>query len=306
VIKVSHCGICGSDLHTTEDPFFKLPSGIILGHELAGEVIETGKDVDRVKVGDQVAVMPIQSCGQCASCLSGEPAWCSTKRLYGGGYAQVTSANQRQLMKLPVNVSARDGSLVEPMAVGLHGVMVSDLKPDARVLIIGAGPVGLAVAFWARRLGAGKVAVTASSMQRAQLAYEMGATHFLDPNDSDAEGVKAALGGMPDIVYECVGKPGLVQRAVELCRIRGTVVVLGLCSALDSFMPIDVVRKELRVQAAAFFNLREFQACVDMLDSGAVGPRAMITDTVSLDAMPTAFEALRSRTTQCKVLVATN
>lgn len=303
VVRVCRCGICGSDLHMTEDPMFGLPPGAILGHEYAGEVVAVGREVERVRMGDRVAVMPLHGCWRCASCLAGEPAWCSQMRIEGGGYGEYSLASEAQCLTLPRTVTLEEGALVEPLAVGLHGVSVAQMAPGARVLVIGAGPIGLAATFWARRLGAGRIAVTASSNRRAALAQTMGATVFIDPADSSAQAVSRALGGLPDIVFECAGKPGLLARSIDYVRPRGTVVVLGLCTALDPLVPFALVTKEARIQPAALYGMRDFEVAADALATHADVARAMITDTVGLDVMPAAFEALRQRSHQCKVMV---
>jgi (R,R)-butanediol dehydrogenase / meso-butanediol dehydrogenase / diacetyl reductase len=303
VVEVCRCGICGSDLHITEDPIFGAVPGIVLGHEYSGTVAAIGRGVDRVKVGERVAVFPVHGCGKCAACLARTPAQCTQMRIDGGGYGQYSLAEQHQIVPLPSTLSLEDGALVEPLAVSLHGVKLANPEPGARVLIIGAGPIGLAAAYWSRHLGAGKVAVTAGSNRRRELALTMGATHFIDPADASPEAVNAALGGPPDVVYEAVGKPGLIQRSIEYCRPRGTVVVLGLCTHPDTFNPFLFVTKEQRIQASAFYEVRDFEIAADVMDRDAVTPRSMVTDTVSLDELPAAFEALRHRSTQCKVLV---
>jgi (R,R)-butanediol dehydrogenase/meso-butanediol dehydrogenase/diacetyl reductase len=303
VIEVCRCGICGTDLHLTEDAIFGVPAGAVLGHEYAGRVADVGREVDRGLVGEHVAVFPVHGCGHCATCLAGLPAWCKVMRIDGGGYGQYSLAEPHQLVKLPRTLSLADGALVEPLAVGLHGVNMSRQQPGARVLVIGAGPIGLAAAYWARRLGAGRVAVTAGSSRRAELALTLGAHVFIDPADAPAAAVEAALGGPPDVVYECVGKPGLLQRAIDYCRPRGTVVVLGLCTQPDTVLPFPLVTKELTIQASIFYEVRDFEIAADVLDRDGDVPRAMVTDVVGLDAMPAAFEALRQRSTQCKVLV---
>ena len=303
LIKVDRCGICGSDLHMTEDPMFGIPSGTVLGHEYAGEIVAVGPHVQRLRRGDRVAVLPLRSCGRCAACVAGEQAWCAQMRIDGGGYGQYALANETQCLPLPKTVSASDGALIEPLAVGLHGVNVSGLVAGARVLVLGAGPIGLATTFWARRLGASAVAVTASSNQRATLALTLGATTFIDPQQSSAAEVSAVLRGPPDIVFECVGKPGLIARSIECVRPRGTVVVLGLCTAVDSLVPFFAVVKEVRIQPAALYRMRDFEIAADVMDRGDVTPRAMVTDTVALGALPVMFESLRRRTHQCKVLV---
>ena len=154
VVEVCRCGICGSDLHLTADALFGVPAGAVLGHEYAGRIAAIGRGVDRVKVGDHVAMMPLHSCGTCLHCLRGEPAWCSIMRVDGGGYGEYALARQHQCVPLPRTVSLEDGALVEPMAVGLHGVRLAQSQPGDRVLVLGAGPIGLASIYWARRLGA--------------------------------------------------------------------------------------------------------------------------------------------------------
>ena len=303
VVEVCRCGICGSDLHITEDPIFGAQPGWVLGHEYSGRIAAIGKGVDRAKVGDRVAVFPVHGCGKCATCLAGTPAWCRQMRIDGGGYGQYSLAEQHQLVPLPRSLSLEDGALVEPMAVGLHGVRLAHPEPGARVLIIGAGPIGLAAAYWSRYAGAGRIAVTAGSTRRAELARTMGADVFIDPADSSSAAVEAALGGPPDIVYECVGKPGLIQRCIEYCRPRGTIVVLGLCTPPDTFMPFQLVSKEQRMQASAFYEVQDFELAASVMEKDADTPRAMVTDIVGLDAMPAAFDALRHRSHQCKVLV---
>jgi (R,R)-butanediol dehydrogenase/meso-butanediol dehydrogenase/diacetyl reductase len=303
VIRVGRCGICGSDLHMTEEPAFGVQPGAVLGHEFAGEIVARGPEAHGFAIGDCVAVSPLRGCGKCESCLKGEPAWCAKMMLQGGGYAEFTTATARQCLKLPRTTSVEDGALVEPLAVALHGVMLSGLTPGARVLVLGAGPIGLGAAFWAKRRGAAKVAVADVATLQEDLAYRVGATDFIDVKEDAIARVNAALGGPPDIVFECVGKPGILAQALEYVRSRGTIVMLGLCTAPDSFVPFRAVSKEVRFVTSAFFNSREYQAALDALDGGHAPPKAMITDTVALSAMPAAFEALRRRTIQCKVMV---
>ena len=304
VVKVSHCGICGSDLHISEDPIFGVPAGAVLGHEYAGEVVEIGKGVTRIKKGDRLAVFPLQSCGQCGPCRSGQPAWCEKGMIVGGGgYGQYSQVAEHQCVRMPAGVSLEDGALVEPLAVGLHAVNVSGLQSGARVLVVGAGPIGLAVVFWARRMGAGRIVCTASSNRREALAMEMGATGFVGPSETPIEEVERVLGGPPEVVFECVGLEGLIQRCIDHVQPRGTVVVAGLCTRPDTISPFFLVNKEVRLQASAFYHVRDFETTLDLFDSGVLAPHAMITDEVGLRAMPGAFEALKHRTHQCKVMV---
>jgi len=303
VIQVGRCGICGSDLHMTREPAFGVAPGTVLGHEFAGEVVEVGGSAEGLKPGDLVAVAPIRGCGYCSSCLNGEPAWCTQMSLQGGGYAQYALATDRQCLKLPATTSTEEGALVEPLAVALHGVALSGLKAGDRVLIMGAGPIGLAVAYWARRHGATRVAVSDLSPFQSKLAVQIGATAFVQSTGDVVAQVNAALGGAPDVVFECVGRPGVLAEALEHVRPRGNVVILGLCTSMDSFVPFRAVSKEVKFITSAFFNLREYQTALDTLDGGSSAARLLITDTVSLTELPVVFESLRQRTSQCKVMV---
>jgi (R,R)-butanediol dehydrogenase/meso-butanediol dehydrogenase/diacetyl reductase len=303
LIRVARCGICGSDLHMTREPALGMRSGTVLGHEFSGEVLEVGTSTQGFKVGDRVAVAPVRGCGQCASCRAGEPAWCDSMLLQGGGYAELAVAAGRQCLKLPASASLEDGALVEPLAVALHGVALSGLSVGARVLILGAGPIGLAVAFWCRRLGATSVGVVDLTPLQADLARQVGATAFVQAGEDAVKRARESLGGSPDVVFECVGKPGILAQALDHVRPRGSIVLLGLCTTPDSFVPFHAIRKEVKFIASAFFNMREYEASLDMLDGGHAPARALVTDTVPLSTLPTVFESLRQRTHQCKVMV---
>jgi (R,R)-butanediol dehydrogenase/meso-butanediol dehydrogenase/diacetyl reductase len=280
-----------------------VPAGAVLGHEFAGEIAALGKGVEGLKVGDRVSVPPVKGCGPCPSCLAGEPAWCAQMALIGGGYGEYALAEARQIVRLPASASIADGALVEPLAVALHGIHRSSLQVGDKVVILGAGPIGLATAFWARRAGAKQVVITDLNRFQEERAMVMGATDFVSGEEDHVAQADRILGGKADIVFECVGVPGMIAQAVEHIRIHGEVLVQGLCTRPDSFIPFKALSKECRIQFAAFFKTQEYEASLDVLSSGAAEPRALITDTITLDQLPDVFEALRTRTHQCKVMV---
>lgn len=303
VVKVARCGICGSDLHMAEDEAFGACPGDVFGHEFSGEVVAVGNDTERVRIGDRVAVVPLSSCGHCESCMAGEPAWCSRMRLQGGGYAEYAAIHERQCVVLPETASLADGAIVEPLAVALHGVTLSGLRQGDRVLILGAGPIGLAVAYWARRFGAGKVVVQDITRLQAERAFSMGAHEFVSDVEDPVAAADRALAGKADIVFECVGVPGLIAQSVEHARVKGRIVIIGLCTRPDSFVPFRAVSKELMLITSAFFKRQEFEAALDALSRGSVEPRHLISDTIDLRDVPERFEALKKRSGECKLLI---
>jgi (R,R)-butanediol dehydrogenase/meso-butanediol dehydrogenase/diacetyl reductase len=304
VIKVGRCGICGSDLHMTEDAGYGKGAGTVLGHEFAGEVVALGSGVEGLRTGDLVSVSPLKSCGQCSACQAGEVAWCSQFGLQEGGYAEFAVTRPNQCVKLPQQLSLTDGAIVEPLAVARHGVTLSGIKPGDRILILGAGPIGLAVAYWARRAGASRVVLQDIADWQRQRALEMGASDFIVDREDPVGVATRALGGHADIVFECVGIPGLIAQAVQQVRPRGTILLLGLCNMPDTFNSFAMLSKEIRLVTSAFFTRGEYEASLDALERGSLEPRSLVTDTISLAQTPDVFESLKKRTHQCKVMIA--
>lgn len=304
VLKIGRSGICGTDLHMTSGEGVAFEAGTVLGHEFAGEVVEVGPGTTGFAVGDKVAALPMQGCGSCASCCLGEPVWCSNGfNPMGGGFGQYAIAAADAAIKLPASMSLEDGALVEPLAVSLHGVTLAEMRPGANVLVIGAGSIGIGAAYWAKRVGAGRVVVTARSDRGEKFARDLGADDFLVGGDDLDARVVDQFGGLPDVVFECAGVPGTIGQAIHLVAPRGTVIVLGNCMQPDTFFPAEAMFKQVKIQCSMVYSVGEFQTVADSFDAGHVEPRAMITDTWGLEALPAKFEAMRSGTSDCKVMV---
>lgn len=303
VLRVRACGICGTDLHLRRNG---LPAGTILGHEFCGEVVEGASGL---ATGDRVCALPALSCGRCERCRSGLGAYCQTQRTIGfgsagGAFAEYVAVAAHETVRLPDGVDDDHGALVEPLAVGLHAVNVGRIRRGDRCLVIGAGPIGLSVALWARHFGAHDVIVSERSAGRRALAEALGATHVVDPTAQEltAELARIAPDG-PDVVFEAVGTAGLIQEAVGLVRFRGRVVVAGLCMGTDTIQPIVAMTREANLHFVLAYEKDDFQYTVDMMDQERIAPAPLITDRVGLDGVAGAFEQLTAADTQCKVIV---
>jgi (R,R)-butanediol dehydrogenase/meso-butanediol dehydrogenase/diacetyl reductase len=311
VLRVHHCGICGSDLHATQEGTFLVPNGTVLGHEFAGEIVESG--AADWKVGDMVTALPLFSCLECAprgECKDGLGILCGRNRIVGlnlatpGAYAEYVKVSARETMRLPAQVKTREGATTEPLSVGLHAVHCGKVGIGDRVLVLGAGPIGLAVAIFARIAGARNVVVSEYAPARREAAGALGATAVIDPAREDvAEAFRKHAGGPPNVIFESVGLPGMIQKCVDMAGVQARVVVVGVCMHEDRFLPMIANFKEISIQFVMGYLRSDWRIVLDLLDSGRVDPRALITDEVSLAQLPAAFEGLRKPSTQIKILV---
>ncbi|HEY6394789.1 MAG TPA: alcohol dehydrogenase catalytic domain-containing protein [Candidatus Binataceae bacterium] len=307
VLKVHNCGICGSDLHAVQYGT-GLPPESVMGHEFCGEIHEIGAGVSGYKIGERVTSLPYISCGVCEQCKQGEEMHCSKLRGLGlgqmpGAYAEFVTCGARSLLKLPGNVSSREGALVEPLSVGLHGVNRAELKPGTGCIVMGAGPIGLSALIWAKAKGA-QVVVSELAAGRADLAMRLGADAAVNPaRHNPAERVRELTGKAPEVVFECIGVKSTLDSAIDLVGQRARVVVLGVCMEPDQIVPLKCIMKEISISFALAYTPAEFQETIDALSSGRIDAKPMITDVITVDQVPEMFDALRNPGTRAKVMV---
>jgi (R,R)-butanediol dehydrogenase/meso-butanediol dehydrogenase/diacetyl reductase len=293
VVKVGRCGICGSDLSLTTEGPFCYGAGFRMGHEYAGEVTALGRAVTGLKVGDRVACFPIDGCGACDACRAGRFAYCSKARPVFGGFGDYVALPSRNAVKLPGSLSLADGALVEPIACGLHALRMAGMQGGERILVLGAGSMGAAATFWARRLGAGRIVVAARSDRRHETALAMGADAVHSFADDAPDGLIAKLGGPPDIVAECVGKPGMIEQAVMQVRQGGTVASLGACVHAEPITGALCMFKEVRLLFPMTYTLGEFIETVKAFEAGAIRPGISVDRVIALEDLPATLEAMR-------------
>ncbi len=318
ILKVRACGICGTDIHWSENRdqevgWRVLDSGAVMGHEFAGEVVEVGRDVrNQWKVGDRVTAQPFIGCGSCPACRAGRAYRCPTVAMRAGpaltgAYAEYTRTGAFETLRLPEAVGFDQGALVEPLAVGLNAVEKARLGVGDTVLVVGAGPVGLSVALWCRFFGARHIIVSDLVAVRAEAAAKFGATAAIDASREDVQSrVEAISGGPPEVVFDCVGVPGSLQLVIDQAPLDGRVVVVGLCMAADSFYPTKALTKELELAFAFIYRKRHFEIVLDLLGSERISTAGLVTDRVGLDDFSAAFERLKTPTDQIKVMLEPN
>jgi len=311
ILRVRACGVCGSDLHMTQaHSSIVLPVGAVMGHEFSGEIEAIGTALKgRFKEGGRVVGFPYL-CGCETPCA--DPGYngdrCPTGLPIGlghhhGAFAEYVRIGGSGAHHLPDNVSFEEGALVEPLAVGLHAVEKGGVKRGDTVLIVGAGPVGLAIALWCKFSGARHVIVSERAPARMALAERFGATDVLDTALPLMRQVQAIAGKGPDVIFECVGLPGMIDEMMRIAPRGCHIVVAGLCQGLDTITPLRGVMKELTLQFVVAYTRREFDMVIDMIARDRIDALALITDRIALDDLPDAFERLRTPGDQCKVMV---
>ncbi|QDK35187.1 alcohol dehydrogenase catalytic domain-containing protein [Sphingomonas sp. IC081] len=305
LIRVSRCGICGTDLAMTRGGAWDYGSGVQFGHEYAGEIVELGREVSAFRVGDRIAVMPSLACGRCTGCRAhGNAVLCQDKQ--GSailGFSELAAIPQGAATKLPAVLSMADGALIEPLAISLYGVQLAAIRPGDSVLVLGAGSVALYAIYWARRMGAGRIAVMSRSPRRAALALDMGAERFIAFGENEAGERLEALGWAPAVVLECVGAQGMLMKALSHVAPLGRILSLGFCTAPDPVIPALGSHKCASIQFSVGYSMREFLYIADQVDKGHVDPKRTISSTVTLDELPATLAMLRSPNAETKVHV---
>ena len=315
LVKVKNCGICGTDLHLSavtdrSGGMAPLPGGAIMGHEFCGEVVEVGAQAPGGwHEGGRVCALPYIACGHCLECLDGRGHRCRDAIFgglgqLGGAYADYVRVGGAEALALPDGVDYQAGALVEPLSVGLHAVRAAQLKPGDAVLIVGAGPIGLAVALWCRFFGARHVVISDLLAGRLDKAAAMGATDGIDASTENVIGrYKQIASSRPDVVFDCVGIPGSQQLAMDYAPMNGRLVVAGVCMRPDTIMPVKAITKELNVRYVYMYERQDFELALEMLNRGRIDGGAMVTDVVGFDAFSAAFEDLKTPSHQCKILL---
>ncbi len=307
LVRVTGCGICGSDLHLASQ---LAATGAVLGHEIAGEVLSVGEEVDPVRwpTGKAVAVRPFSGCGRCAFCTRGRADHCAQFQLVGlerpGGFAEFVTARADELFELPASVGADEQPLVEPLAVVRHALRRGGVAPSDRVAVLGAGPIGLAAVAWAVAMGVEAVVVSEPSPLRRDLAARLGASATFDPGEGPvAAGVFEATGGGPTVVLECSGRPGLIEQALEMTAVDGRVVVVGICLQDDTFFPFWGISKELDLRFSIYYGREDFVDTIEALQEHRLEVVPMVTEIIGLDALPDRFARLERDPDAGKVVV---
>jgi threonine dehydrogenase-like Zn-dependent dehydrogenase len=310
VVAVGACGICGSDLHWYHDQMM-MPVACP-GHEIAGTVAMVGAGVTSVKEGDRVSVEGIASCGECRYCLAGNYHYCPRIGIVGmtipGGYAEYLKIPARHCFAVG-DMDFTTAALSEPLGVAVHGARISGLAIGQRVLVLGAGTIGLMAVVAARAGGAGEILVTARRPQQKAAALALGADRVLD--DADEGALFEAAGESPiDLVIESVGgTASTLDAAVAACRPGGTICLLGVYTKAIAFPALFTVAKELTLKGSFVYNRAgsraDFDVVVDLLrrHGDQIG-KTMVTHRFPLERIGEAFEtAADKRSGSIKVTI---
>lgn len=306
-LKVHYCGICGSDLHFRQQA--RMPAGMVPGHEFAATVTELGDGVDGWSTGDRVAVFPFVPCESCDLCAQGYGYLCPQGLADGiglgqaqGGYAESVVVPVSTLRRLPDGVSDRDGALVEPLAVGIHGVSISRSDPSTPVAVLGAGPIGVMTALALRARGYEQVVVVEVNERRRGLIEGLGFTAI--GGEELVGRVAEILGGPPPVVIDCTGHPSAGFPALELVAPRGVVVATGIPNEPTPVPYFLLAVKEAELRGVLAYSNADFDEAIEHLAAGRVPTDKVITHVAGFEETNDLFDDLLSgSTSQLKVVL---
>ena len=309
LVKSRACGICGSDLHAaqhTEDfvatsreagGAFKLTTfdPVVLGHEFCAEVVDFGPDTTRSqRPGDLVCAIPallrepIEPIGYSAN--------------VPGGFAEYMVLSERFLQRVPEGTPAEAAALTEPLAVGYHAVNKANLGGDEAIVVLGCGPVGLAVITALAARGAGPIVAADFSPGRRDHAARQGAHHVCDPAVEDTFKAKE-LEGRPMVVFECVGVPGVIDDLFLRVPQDTRIVVVGVCLQTDHMRPLIAINKELSLQFVLGYSRKEFAESLTHIADGVFDVGGLVSHQIGLEDVAETFTALKDPERYAKVIV---
>jgi len=314
--RVKACGICGSDLHALRHadrmvemsrsaavgealaPTIMDPSrDVVMGHEFCAEVLDVGPNVGNASPGDLVVSMPIVF----------DPGGIHPigySNLYPGAYAEEIVLADVLSLRVPNGLDAHHAALTEPMAVGVHAVNKAHVGPRDGAVVLGCGPVGLAVIAALRAKGCESIVAADFSTRRRALAATMGATEVVDPRDEPAvEAWRRVDGRRPLVIFEAVGVAGMLDAAIDAAPRNARICVVGVCMEPDRINPMIAVGKELSLQFVLGYDPVEFGETLRRIAEGELDVAPLITGEVGLDGVAGAFEALADPDAHAKILV---
>lgn len=321
-IEVAWAGICGSDLHAYSQPEGLLPTNevhplsnrkmpLTLGHEFSGTITEVGSNVTDFKVGDRVCVEPNLRCEKCKECREGNYHICrnSGAAFIGlsddGGFAEYCVLDQKHVYRIPENMTLEQAALVEPTAVTHRGVEVGGVKSGDKVLITGAGPIGLLTALCARAAGATSVYVTDVSKERLALADSFGFATTLNPTEVDVVEriMKDTNNTGVDVAIECAGVQATFDTCMQAVKITGTVCLVAIFAEDPKLPTFQALVKEAKVVSSLAYA-HNYDKVIDLIASGQVPAEKIITNKINLDnIVEDGFELLLNDKSQSKILV---
>lgn len=265
-IKVSHSGICGTDLNIYAGTHPRAKAPLIMGHEFSGTL---ENDVKGFQKGEKVTVYPLISCGQCTPCKSGNKHVCNTLGLYGidqdGGFAEYALVPEENLVKLPEGISMKLGALIEPIAVAVHTLRETSFVPGDNALVFGAGTIGLCVALTLRLFGARDITIAETDEKRLQLAKELGFEIVNPMTENIVEYAKQKTGGDGfDTVYDCAGVQAVANTLLDVIKVKGQIVIVASYKKTAELPLFKGMAKELSIRFVRVYRKKDVEIAAEI------------------------------------------
>ncbi len=299
LIRTEFAAVCGTDAHMLSGGF-PARNGIVMGHEACGVVEAVGNRVTHVVTGQRVVGSPIIVCGNCLACRSGRYNVCQRRKHLGieadGVFAEFYKLPGYSVFPAPQGLSAQEGALVEPAAVGYHAVCRAAPTPSDTVVVMGSGPIGLFILESVVAFGCQKIIVSGHRQRRLDLAKTLGAHRVVRPPEEDLEAVvmEETRGSGADIVIEAVGRPDTIAQSVRLARSAGKIMMVGIPAGPVSFDFVHLVRREVDLLTSDA-SLYAYERIHELVAKKVIDARPLITHTFPFEQAIEAIEASKAQ-----------
>lgn len=295
IVKIRNIGICGTDLHAFEgtQPFFNYPR--VLGHELAGEIVDIEAD-NGFEIGEMVTIIPYFNCGNCVACLNNKPNCCTKLNVFGvhsdGGMAEFVSVPTNALVHSG-GLSFEELALVEPFAIGLHATRRAKVQAVDNVLVVGAGPIGLGIVEFVKIMGANLILMDINTARLAFSKENLAVSNVINPQVDNVTQMLLEMtdGNMPSIIFDATGNQKAINNSFQYIAHGGQYILVGLQKGDIAFSHPEFHKREATLMSSRNATRADFEYVIECIKKGLINPTKFITHRVDFEEVKSNFES---------------
>ena len=306
LVKIQATAICGSDVHGYSGKTGRRYKGMVMGHEIAGQIEQLDPDIKELRIGQKIAVQPIIYCNACETCRRGLTSVCLNKKMIGintdeiGGFSEYIVVPERNIFSFKTDVLPVTGALAEPIAVGAGAARTASIKPGENVAIIGAGMIGLSILLMLKEQNVETIFIIDQNKRRLDRAAELGAVKIDFTQENPVDIINEKTQGIgADVVIEAVGLSSSVKTAQDVCKTGGRIIWVGNSQQMIEVNMQDIVVNVKSIQGIYCYNDDDFRSAVDFIDNHQETVSSFVEAETDLTGAAKLFEQLARNQRDC-------